>query len=169
MSEVKTGNDERCGAIEGVLGAIAPSFGWGKGISDVREGVYGNHAFAHIVCPLQDLGPNVDQEGLGLPSTQNHDSVARYVLEEECHSSAGSDGLVTDLVRVKPKGGFSAENFAGVTQAFADVVARDGDCSLSGGRIDGVDRRSGSRVGDSAENPLDDGYKTEYGAEALVV
>jgi hypothetical protein len=57
---VKTGNDERCGAIEFVWGAIAPSFVWGKSISDVGKRIDGNHAFAHIVCPFQYLRPNID-------------------------------------------------------------------------------------------------------------
>ena len=80
MSEVKTGNDERFGAIEAVWGATAPSFGWGKGISNICEGIDGDHAFAHIVRPFQYLGPDVDQEGFGIPSSQYHSSVAGNVL-----------------------------------------------------------------------------------------
>jgi hypothetical protein len=60
VSEVKTGNDERCGAIDVVWGAIAPLFVGGKSGADVGERVDGNHAFAHVVCPFQDLGADVD-------------------------------------------------------------------------------------------------------------
>jgi hypothetical protein len=40
--------------------AIAPPFVGGKSSANVGERVDGNHAFAHVVCPFQDLGADVD-------------------------------------------------------------------------------------------------------------
>jgi hypothetical protein len=38
-----------------------------------------NHVSAHVICPLDDLGTNADEEGLGLPTAHQHDPLGGVV------------------------------------------------------------------------------------------
>ncbi len=44
-----------------------------RAVGNVKEGVELNHIAAHVVCPLQDLGTDVDKKGVGGPSSKDHD------------------------------------------------------------------------------------------------
>jgi hypothetical protein len=41
--------------------------------------VMANHVSAHVICPLDDLGTNADEEGLGLPTAHQHDPLGGVV------------------------------------------------------------------------------------------
>jgi hypothetical protein len=40
--------------------------------ADVKEQVEGDHVARHVVGPFQDLGSDVDEEGIGGPPTEDH-------------------------------------------------------------------------------------------------
>jgi hypothetical protein len=64
------------------------------------------------------------------------------------------DGLVTNFVLVKAKGGFPAKSSARVAQAVPNVVARDEGDQFLGMGIDGDDSGVGSRVLDVLKDLL---------------
>jgi hypothetical protein len=77
-------------------------------------------------------------------------------LQEECYCRSGSNGLVSDFVLVKSKGGFSSKYFARVAMTVADVVAHDESAQIFGTGVDCVYLSFGSRIWDVAQDPLDE-------------
>jgi hypothetical protein len=57
----------------------------------IEEGIVLNHVFGHVVCPLEDLGADVHQEGVGRPVAKDHPGADRFVSDIE---GAEAEGLV---------------------------------------------------------------------------
>lgn len=83
--------DRIAGAIQG----RGTSAGIGRGrhvvCAQIHEGVEIYHAAGHVVCPLECLGTQVNEEGVGGPSAHDHDLGGRVVLEEHGHGGPGTN------------------------------------------------------------------------------
>ena len=65
--------------------------------ANVEEGLEVNHVGGHVVGPLEDLGSDVDEEGVGRPTAENHDFGGGVIVHEQCHGCTGSEGAISDL------------------------------------------------------------------------
>jgi len=84
LSAVDVEPGHHCGwtAIQGV-GFLAGARVGGSGDvveGGVEEGVEVDHVGGHVVCPFEDLGSDVSQEGVGGPAAENHDFGSGVVI-----------------------------------------------------------------------------------------
>ena len=68
------------------------------GMVDVVEVEVLHHACRHVRCPLENLGLDVDEEGVRGPSSQDHYFKDGLVGEEQGHCCSGANGMGADLV-----------------------------------------------------------------------
>ena len=83
------------------------------GVGGIAEGVKVNHVCRPVIGRFQDLGANVHKEGIGRPSSQDHDLVDGMIHEKEAHCGPGSDGPGAEVVCIVPEGGFATMEGAG--------------------------------------------------------
>jgi hypothetical protein len=104
-------------AIIGSWGSASAGIGLGGHIeaADVKEGVESDHIHGHGVGPFEDLGADVNEEGIRGPAAEDHDLCGAMVHEEERHGGAGTDGSVADLLRVEPENFLAAVEGASVS------------------------------------------------------
>jgi hypothetical protein len=125
-------------AIEGGFEALAGSGVIGTDkvlVICVEERVEVDHVPRHVMGPFEDLGSNVDQECIRGPAAKDHYFCWRVVHEEEGHGGAGSNGTVSNFMRVKAEGVESPENIAGVSKQCSDKgVANFEDLAIEGDR-----------------------------------
>ena len=75
-----------------------------------------DHVARHVGGPLQDLGPDVVEEGVGSPSTEDLDAVWCVVQEGEGHRGAASNGFVADFVWVEAENWLTTVELASVAE-----------------------------------------------------
>ena len=75
-----------------------------------------DHVARHVGGPLQDLGPDVVEEGVGSPSTKDLDAVWCVVQEGEGHRGAASNGFGADFVWVEAEYWLATVELAGVAE-----------------------------------------------------
>lgn len=67
------------------------------GIASSMEGIMREHIFAHAGCPFLHLWAQVEEKGIGRPSTEEHYFVRGFSSQEEGHGSTGSNGVGTHV------------------------------------------------------------------------
>ena len=80
MEQVETGHQDGR-AIEGFSDTGVLAMG-AAGVGGVNKRVVADHVTAHIVCPFEHLGANVDEEGIRRPPSKDHDLVDGVVVEK---------------------------------------------------------------------------------------
>jgi hypothetical protein len=53
--------------------------------------VMANLVSAHVVCPLDDLWTDADEESLGLPTAHQHDPLGGVVCQARAHGGTRPD------------------------------------------------------------------------------
>ena len=70
-------------------------------VGEVQKLIHLDHVSRHVVCPFEHLWTNVIEEGIGRPSTHNHDFCGRVIHQEQGHRCPRANRLVTNFVRIK--------------------------------------------------------------------
>jgi hypothetical protein len=94
-------------------------------VRGVKEGVVVNHITAHVVSPFEDLGSDVSEEGVGGPSSKDHDLVDGMVMQKEGHGSTGAKGVSPDVRVVESEGFLVSEVSAGRPDEVEEEFAGD--------------------------------------------
>ena len=66
-------------------------------VGGVEEGIVVDHIAAKLIGPLENLGSNVVEEGIGGPASQEHDLGDRVIHEKEGHGGSGPEGFGPDV------------------------------------------------------------------------
>jgi hypothetical protein len=91
---------DRVTAIEGSEEAVANGRVIGSKcitVGSIKEAVICYHILGHVVCPFQDLGPNVDKKDVRGSAAKNHDFSNRVIHEEEGYSGPRSNGFAANV------------------------------------------------------------------------
>ena len=122
-----------------------------RGVGEVVE--FG-HVGAHVVCPFEDLGPDVHQESVRGPSAKNHDASGAVVHEEQSHSRAGTYGWVAQVVGVEAVGAEATRELASQPENPKRERRRDARSGASG-REESIDRSGWRSVGERRKDTGD--------------
>ena len=98
-----------------------------------------DHGLAHARCPLEDLGSDVNKEGVGRPAAKNHDFEDRFVGKEKGHGCSGSDGVGANIFGLVSEDVLSSTNIAGGSEHDDHFLGCDGDGLLGVGVVPSVD------------------------------
>jgi hypothetical protein len=77
-------------------------------VADVKEGVETDHVHGHGIGPFEDLGVDINKEGIRGPASEDHNISRAVDHQEERHGGAGVNRVVPDLVRMKSEGCLAA-------------------------------------------------------------
>jgi hypothetical protein len=132
----------------------------------IENGVDGNHLLAHVVRPLEQMGPDVDEKCIRRPASKDHYFRRRYIIDEEGHGCARPNRLVSNFVGIESEGGLAAKRVASVAKNVQDVsVCNQPDLAIDSDCVDG--RGTGS-IRDGAKDARDLPGVAQYGAEVRV-
>ena len=135
--------------------------------ADIEKGVEAGHVTAHVTGPFQDLGADVDKEGVGGPSSEYHDFGGGDVGKEESHGGARADGFVANFMGFETKGGPAAKDGTSGSEGLLGKGAGDKEGCVC--QPNGVDGGGGREVGDGSANALNDGAPAFDWAEDFLI
>jgi hypothetical protein len=73
-------------------------------VCGIEKGIVFDHVFRHIVCPFEDLGADVDQNGIRGPLAEDHNLGHTVIHQEESPSCSRADGFIPDVEGAKAEG-----------------------------------------------------------------